>query len=51
MKNGNLKFRKSGRKKYMKDYEYFKIDSASLQQDYTPTETEIELFKWIKKVV
>ena len=33
------------KKKHMKDYEYFKIDSASLRQDYTPTESELELFK------
>lgn len=31
--------------KYYADYEYFKIDSDRLQQDYKPTESELELLK------
>ena len=31
--------------KYYADYEYFKIDSDGFQQDYKPTESEMELFK------
>ena len=33
------------KKKYYADYEYFKIDSYGFQQDYKPTESEMELFK------